>query len=356
MPQYLDANGNPLTSTPTKIYLDANGNPVSSASTQPQVSQEGLLHAIGAQFGITPEANAAREAELNDHPVVSTVKTVIGGPGLPAAEGLYQGAKRSGSELFQAAKDAFNRNRAGAVSHVVTAIPIVGPALDKMADAAADNGAGKPGNSYADDLKATLTSPRAMGTGIGAALQVAPMALGAADAVLPGRTPLPNPSLPRKANAIKAFDKLNSKLADQPVNLKSTLEPLQRATEIGVRGGSLPKAVSDLLARSQAIEPMTYPEARDYQMALTDLSRADADSVSMRMKGQIARINQGLFNDIANAANEHTPGLGGDYADAMKEYRQAAKIRGFAKDAAWVALKYGVPTGAVGGLLYKQFK
>ena len=69
--------------------------------------------------------------------------------------------------------------------------------------------------------------------------------------------------LPSRARAGQTFESLNRDLAEQPVTLKHTVAPLQRVTEIGERGSSLPTPVTKLLQRSQAIEPMTFPEARD---------------------------------------------------------------------------------------------
>lgn len=150
--------------------------------------------------------------------------------------------------------------------------------------------------------------------------------------------------IPSKARAGKAFEELNQKLANQPVNLNETLKPLQRATEIGARGGTLPKSISDLLTRSQAIEPMTFPEARDYQGSLSDLSSSDKMALSGRMSGGLKQINKGLFTDIQNAAN--TAGLGEDYANAMKQYRQAAQLRNAGRVAGKVA--GGAALGAAG--------
>jgi hypothetical protein len=173
---------------------------------------------------------------------------------------------------------------------------------------------------------------------------------GAGEAIGAGAEALP--SLPSRANAASVFNDLNTKLADQPVPLSDTLAPLQRATEIGVRGGSLPKPISDLLTRSQATEPMTFPEARDYQMSLTDLSREQQASLTPRMRSQVAQVNQGLFNDIHAAAESAQPGLGSDFADAMKEYRQASQVKNAIDAAKKIALPVAATAiaGASGGL------
>jgi hypothetical protein len=137
-------------------------------------------------------------------------------------------------------------------------------------------------------------------------------------------------AIPSASHAGKIFESLGEELANHSVPLtESTLKPLQRATELGARGGTLPKPVSDLLTRSQGLEPMSYPEIRDYQSNLSDLSRDAQGSMNGKMMGQIGQLKSGLFNDIYNSAAE--VGRGDDYAQAMKEFRQASQLKSAAK-------------------------
>jgi hypothetical protein len=148
-------------------------------------------------------------------------------------------------------------------------------------------------------------------------------------------------AIPSAKHAGKIFESLGEELATHPVPLTDqTLQPLQRATELGARGGTLPKPVSDLLTRSQGLEPMSYPEIRDYQSNLSDLSRSAKDSLNGKMLGQIGKLKGGLYGDIYNAASE--VGRGDDYAQAMKEFRQASQL----KDMATKTAKVAVPAGA----------
>jgi hypothetical protein len=103
-------------------------------------------------------------------------------------------------------------------------------------------------------------------------------------------------AIPSAKHAGKIFESLGEELATHPVPLTDqTLQPLQRATELGARGGTLPKPVSDLLTRSQGLEPMSYPEIRDYQSNLSDLSRSAKDSLNGKMLGQIGKSRLGLL-------------------------------------------------------------
>lgn len=162
-------------------------------------------------------------------------------------------------------------------------------------------------------------------------------------------------AIPSAKYAGKIFNSLGEDLATHSVPLTdSTLQPLQRATELGARGGTLPKPVSDLLTRSQGLEPMSYPEIRDYQSNLSDLSRDAQGSMNGKMLGQMGKLKSGLYNDIYNAASQ--VGRGDDYAQAMKEFRQASQIKSGAKTAAKVGAKYALPAGGLGALVYKAFK
>lgn len=327
--QYLDDSGNVVASPPAqKQYLDPNtGEPAKTSA--PEAPPEGFWHSLGSQFGITPQAAQAAAQQEKDHPIKSFLWNALG-PAGGVAKSLYDTAKTSGGELGQAYQAAKEGNPAGVAQHAITAVPIVGPALAK--------GAGQ----YAQgDLAGTA------GTIVGATAQAAPAVLAGADAAVPTRPVL---KLPSRANAASVFNDLNTKLDQQPIDLKATVAPLQRATEIGVRGGTLPKPISDLLARSQSPIPMTFPEARDYQMALTDLSRSDIESLTPRMKAQVAQVNQALFQDIYNASNQK--GLGPDYAAAMKEFRQASQI----KDAATTLAKKAIPAAVGGGIAAHYLK
>lgn len=274
-----------------------------------------IMHPIQAQ---QEESQA-----WNDHPMQKLGESIV--PGLGMIEGAYQGAKRIGGELADAGKSAMEGNGAGAAYHGIKAVPFVGPALDRASDESEPIDSHR--DSYGTQLGATLSSPRAMGTLAGTAATVAPMIVGGIDAATP--EPLNIGRFPSRARASATFESLNKDLANQPVNLTKTIQPLQRIAEIGERGSTLPTAASKLLTRSQAVSPMTFPEARDYQGSLSDLSASDKLALNGRMKGGISQVNKALFEDLQDTAN--SAGRGEDYADAMKEYRQASQLRDLAR-------------------------
>lgn len=306
----------------------------------PQSQPEGFWHSLGSQFGLTPEAAQAAAQDAKDHPIKTAISAALG-PGWTLVKGMAGQAQQSAGQIGQAVQSAKEGNAAGVAQHAITAIPVVGPALDKASDQYADkNYMGEAG---------TLT---------GAAAQAAPVVLGAADAA---GVPRPNSSLPNlvskfptKGAAGEIFNNLNTKLAEQPVNLDTTAAPLQRAIEIAARGGTMPAPVKALLERSQAIEPMTFPEARDYQASLSDLSASDKLAMNGRMKGAVAQLNRALYQDIRQAA-ESGGGMGTDYDKAMTQYRQAAQIKN-AVAATGKAVGKAAATGALGASGYSLLR
>ena len=153
--------------------------------------------------------------------------------------------------------------------------------------------------------------------------------------------------IPSRARAGDMFESLNTQLANHPAPLNAALKPLQRITEIGERGSVLPPAVNKLLVRSQAIEPMTFPEARDYQASLSDLSRSDKLAMNGRVRGALSQLNKGLYQDLRDSASQ--AGQGDVFDSAMRQYRQASRINNTAKNVA----KYGAAAAIGGGALNK---
>lgn len=289
--------------------------------------QEGFLHSIGSQFGLTPEAGEARRQELLHHPVKTILKNLVdpGGVGEGTVRGVADYGKRLFSDAYDAGQSLAAHNPAQAGVDAIDAIPILGPAELKAAD---QYGEGNIGG--------------AAGTVMGAAPQAALAIEGGVKAF--GAEPH---FIPSRARAGETFNSLNTDLAKTEVPLKASLQPLQRATEIGGRGSTLPKPISDLLTRSQAIEPMTFPEARDYQGALSDLSASDKLALNGRMRGALAQLNKGLYEDIRTAAGDRGP----DFDVAMKEYRRASTLKGLIQTAKPYAIK-GAAGAAGAGIAY----
>jgi hypothetical protein len=305
--------------------------PATAAKTADTPAPEGFWHSLGAQFGLTPEVAQNAVQSDKDHPIKAAIMAALG-PGATAAQMVYDQAKQSGSALSDAYRAAKSGNPAQAAVSAIQAVPVVGPALNKATD---QYGSG----NYKGEA----------GTLIGAAAQAAPAVLGVADAA---DVPRPNTTLanamekfPTRDKAGAIFNKLNTDLADQPVNLQNSAAPLQRAIEIGARGGTIPGPVSALLQRAQAVEPMTFPEARDYQASLSDLSASDKMAMNGRMKGAVAQLNMALYQDVRQAA-EAGGGYGSDFDKAMSQYRQASTAKEAIEKVGKLAVKAAIGGGA----------
>lgn len=182
----------------TTIDLSAGLMPKQDASGQVDLSaglvsrsdaaQPGFWENLGHTVGIGKEEQAQREQYAKDHPILNTLKQA-GGPAVQMGEMLYGQGKQTLGELGQGITSLREGNPAQAATHAISAVPLVGPALTKMAAEAPPT---TPGQSYGSRVLAAAT-PGNIGTALGTAAQVAPMLLGAVDNVAPNRPTIPNP-------------------------------------------------------------------------------------------------------------------------------------------------------------------
>lgn len=162
---------------------------------------------------------------------------------------------------------------------------------------------------------------------------------------------IPAGELPSAAHAGGVLGDVTEAANNVRVPLSKVTAPLQRVTELGERGGTLPTSANALLKRTQMLGDMTFPEARDYYSNISSLSADDANKLSPVMKRAVGAMKAGFHGDLTEAANQ--VGMGDEYANAMKEYANAMKLRG----AGQAALKYALPAGGVlGGLEWLRHK
>jgi len=174
------------------VTLDfSKAQPIAQSSPAPSMTanpQPGFFENLGHAFGIGQQEWQAAQQQMKDHPIQSMTEAALG-PGYSAIKGLAGGFMRSTGELGSAVDSMRQHNAPAAALHAIKSIPIVGPALDKMADEAP---ATTPGQSYMSQVRSAAT-PGNVGTALGTAAQIAPMALGAADMAAPGRSTIPTP-------------------------------------------------------------------------------------------------------------------------------------------------------------------
>lgn len=166
--------------------------------------------------------------------------------------------------------------------------------------------------------------------------------------------------IPSRASAGSELNRIAEAAGNGPVSLENSQAALQRLAELGERGGAgkVPAGVTQLLNRSQGIEPLAYPEARDFVSNISDLSSLEKMGVNKQVGVQMNNLRSGLHQDIAQSLPE---GLGEDYLNAIREYARASQLRSAmtgpaAKNVAKYALIGGlgaVGAGALGDALKK---
>ena len=175
----------------------------SQGSSAGQGGVRGYAHALADNLGVASIAHQVahpiqamsemqQQAAADQHPFQTALKrATIDNPmlGVPELRGLAGTAKNSLMEVGQAFNDLgitpygyqapqYGANYFGAGVHAVRAIPVLGAGLQKGMEYASQNGMGDPGNSYLQNVGKVWSSPKAMGTLTGMALQAAPAAAG----------------------------------------------------------------------------------------------------------------------------------------------------------------------------------
>lgn len=264
----------------------------------PPTPQPGFFENLGKSLGISKEAADAHQQEFEEHPIASLLKAV-GGPAYQAASGLIGGIWRSGGESYDAGQSLAQGNPAQAAVHAITAIPILGPALKTMSEQAPST---TPGQSYMGQV-ASAATPGNVGTGLGAAAQIAPLALGGLDAVAPGRSVIPNPSLPSAlAPDADAAALRGLQIGPKSPKALSTLSAVDNARPF-LQGA---QDLSDLQSK---IAPAKAEIWKPYQQALDAIGNRPvqgpdgmttvSDLESQRL--QLSALNRGLKSNLPEA-------------------------------------------------------
>ena len=163
-------------------------------------------------------------------------------------------------------------------------------------------------------------------------------------------------AIPRTARANAKFANIEGQMGGDPVPLTKSAPHLQNLAVLDSAGPSMPTTANKLLNRSQSPVPIDYSLARKFQSNLSDLTPQDLENMNRMMKGGVKQLRGGLFEDIKSAAD--TRGLGEDYASAMKESRQAARLNAAGKYVRQNLGKAALGGAGIGGAygLYQNLK
>ncbi len=148
-------------------------------------------------------------------------------------------------------------------------------------------------------------------------------------------------AIPSRAHAGQVLNDISMAAHDVPVSPVNTMPALSRWKELTDAGGRAAKPMTklsnrlgDLLTPSTGgdiQEPFNFPEARDFYSNVTDTTRQSpfqtllGRGLKPTMLRQAGNVRSGMHADLTDAAE--TIGRGQDYADAIKEYAQASKLR-----------------------------
>lgn len=288
----------PIAGLPAGAELRPIAGAADAGSQQEAPEQEGLLHSFASSMGILP---SGPEPPLKERLKSAVVNATVG----PIAP-LYEGGKRSAGELKQGVQAIASGNGYAGLQHAITAIPVLGPTLDKGADQYADK-------NYMGEA----------GTLLGGAGQMAPALLGGVDAVAQGRPMFGQ--IPTRANAGKLFESVMKDAATQPVQMTRSMPILERAMQLSDAGHGTVTPLDKLYARINQTQPLEYAEARDRASALSTLTGEDKIKATKTLQSQTKQLSHAFNDDIGDAAA--SVGRGEDYAKAMQTYRQAAQLR-----------------------------
>lgn len=147
--------------------------------------------------------------------------------------------------------------------------------------------------------------------------------------------------IPSASRAGATLQDIRNAAADVPVNFERTGPELQRFEELTQRGGKRSKPFTQLYKRAnntgvnvengQALDPVKFPEARDFYTNVTDaahqtpLQKIMGRGMKPTMRRQAVNVRRAMNDDLTDAAEQ--VGRGEDYANAMKEYANAMKLR-----------------------------
>jgi hypothetical protein len=159
-------------------------------------------------------------------------------------------------------------------------------------------------------------------------------------------------AVPRMARAGRTFQSVMGAAKDVPLNVEAPGQVALRIQELAERGGTMPRMVRQFVQRvtDPAKAPLAYGEGRDFASNISRLSADEYNRLTPVIQREVGSLRTALNGSLHEAAG--SVGKGTEYANAMKEYSQAAKLNTF-RDALLDALKKGaVPAGSAAGAGY----
>lgn len=158
--------------------------------------------------------------------------------------------------------------------------------------------------------------------------------------------------IPSKPRAVASLEDIKSTVGDVPIETGKVGDAALEMYEQSQRGATFPSAVNKLIKRMTAPDaaPLTYAEAKDFQSNISHLSANEQMSLKPNQVRLVGQLNEALKSSLADAAD--TVGKGAQFTQAMKEYHQAMKLKGYSDRTIDIAWKAALSASGLGGLGY----
>ena len=158
--------------------------------------------------------------------------------------------------------------------------------------------------------------------------------------------------LPSTEKAGKLLEAVEQAAGHVPIDVNGPGAAAMKVQEMAQSGATMPKIVRDFLNRvtKPGTQPLTFAEARRFYENATRISFDEANRLNPKAKYLLTKFTKALDESLQDAAD--SVGQLKNYGKAMKEYKTAAKFRGFKERAGPMAAK-GAMDAAKIGVLYK---
>lgn len=165
-------------------------------------------------------------------------------------------------------------------------------------------------------------------------------------------------AVPSASRASRAIQAVTTAAKDAPVNIEGPGQVALRIQQLADRGGTMPRMVGKLLQRVTDPEkaPMAFEEGRDFYSNVSRLSADEYNRLTGPVKHEIGNLRATLHDALTGAAD--TVGAGKQYAGAVKEYAQAAKLTHYKDALLKFLIQKAAPAAGAGGALgaaYQMF-
>lgn len=173
-----------------------------------------------------------------------------------------------------------------------------------------------------------------------------------AELAVPAGLGLAGNAVPRAARAGRAIEGVTNAARNVVVDVNAPGTAALRLQQLGERGGTESRTVTKFLRRvtDPNKPPMNFEEGRDWYSNISRLSADEFNRLPAVMQREMGNLRAKLNDSLTGAAD--TVGKGQQYANAMKEYAQAAKLNSYRDELVKALVKGALPVATATGAAY----